>query len=224
MYQPAHFCEDRHEVLHDLVRRHPLEPFMSNGTDGLVVNPVPFAFDAEASRPGTLRCHVARANLHWKELAISPDCLVVFQGAEDYLTPSRYEANRETGKVVPTSNYATVHAWTSAVSRAVVKDDAQRLERQIEALALIRECLRTGSSDVSDAPEPFTAAQIRGIVGIEIAISCVAGKCKVRQNRSKADRQGCARGLAEENRHEMASLDAGRGSIELQTKNQEPHQ
>ena len=38
----------------------------------------------------------------------SAPVLVVFQGPDAYITPSWYETKRETGKVVPTWNYAMV--------------------------------------------------------------------------------------------------------------------
>jgi transcriptional regulator len=48
---------------------------------------------------------------------------------------------------------------------------------------------------VDDAPEPFVAAQLRGIVGVEIPIARIEGKWKVSQNRPPEDRAGVAQGL-----------------------------
>ena len=191
MYQPTHFREDRLEVQHDLIRSHPLGLLISTGGDGLVANPVPFVLDAARGENGTLLCHVARANPQWKALAEKPDCLVVFQGAEHYITPSWYATKRENGKVVPTWNYATVHCS----GRAVIKDDAAWLAAQIDALTRIQEGARAAPWAVSDAPPPFIAAQLRGIVGIEIPIGRIEGKWKVSQNRPEADRQGVVAGL-----------------------------
>lgn len=111
MYQPPHFREDRLEVQHALMRAHPLGLLVSAGPSGLMANPVPFVLHAEDSERGTLRCHVSRANPHWRELQSVEECLVVFQGPQEYITPSWYETKHETGKVVPTWNYATVHVW-----------------------------------------------------------------------------------------------------------------
>jgi transcriptional regulator len=69
MYQPPHFREDRIEVQHDLIRTHPLGLLISAGPGGLMANPIPFLIDADASERGTLRCHLARANAQWRELA-----------------------------------------------------------------------------------------------------------------------------------------------------------
>jgi transcriptional regulator len=194
MYQPAHFREDRLDVQHDLVRAHPLGLLVSMTADGLVANPIPFVLDADRGPYGTLRCHVARANAVWKELQHNSDCLVVFQAAEHYISPSWYATKRETGKVVPTWNYATVHCS----GRAVIHDDAAWIAAQIDALTRVHEENRAEPWAVSDAPAPFVAAQMRGIVGIEIPIARIEGKWKVSQNRPEADRAGVLSGLASE--------------------------
>ena len=194
MYQPTHFREDRLEVQHALVRAHPLGLLISTDTDGLVANPIPFVLDADRGPNGTLRCHVARANPNWKALQDSADCLIVFQGAEHYITPSWYATKRETHKVVPTWNYATVHCW----GRAEIKDDAAWVRAQIDALTRQHEGARAEPWAVNDAPEPFIAAQMRGIVGIEIPITRIEGKWKVSQNRPEADRTGVHDGLLQE--------------------------
>src|SRR6185369_17677188 len=111
MYLPPHFQEDRIEVQHQLIREHPLGLLISAGPGGLIANPVPFLIVPEASERGTLRCHISRANGQWRELMAVEECLVVFQGPQAYITPSWYQTKQDTGKVVPTWNYATVHAW-----------------------------------------------------------------------------------------------------------------
>ncbi|MGD9830370.1 MAG: FMN-binding negative transcriptional regulator [Hyphomicrobiaceae bacterium] len=192
MYQPAHFREERLDVQHELIRRHPLAMLVSCGAQGLVADPIPFVLDPASGLLGTLRCHMARANPHWKLLQDASECLVLFQGAEHYITPSWYASKRETGKVVPTWNYATVHVW--GAPRVI--QDAAWLRAQVEALTGMHEEPRAEPWAVSDAPEAYVATQIRGIVGIEIPIARIEGKWKVSQNRDDADRAGVRDGLA----------------------------
>lgn len=201
MYQPVHFREDRVEVQHDLIRAHPLGLLVTAGDEGLMANPVPFLVDHDG-RLGTLRAHVARANGQWRELRESADCLVVFQGPQDYVTPSWYATKRQTGKVVPTWNYATVHAW----GRPRVIEDANWLRAQIGDLTRAMECRRSAPWAVEDAPADYTAAQIRAIVGIEISIVRMEGKWKASQNRNPADRAGVVAGYREDGAATMASL------------------
>ena len=110
MYQPPHFIETRQDVLHGLIRAHPLGLLISNGQDGPTANAIPFLLDADVGPNGKLRAHLAKANPQWRLLADNPvsPVLVVFQGPDAYVTPSWYETKRETGKVVPTWNYAIV--------------------------------------------------------------------------------------------------------------------
>ncbi len=191
MYQPPHFREDRLAVQHALIRAHSLGLLVTAGPGGLQANHIPFLVEADGSERGTLRAHLARANPQSSELAAVAECLVVFQGPQQYISPSLYPTKREHGKVVPTWNYITVHAW----GRPRVIDDAVWLRRQVEDLTLHKEGSRAAPWHVSDAPEPFVAAQLQGIIGIEIPIARIEGKWKVSQNRPAVDQSGVATGL-----------------------------
>jgi transcriptional regulator len=207
MYQPAHFREDRLEVQHALIRRHPLGLLVTAGPGGLTANAIPFLIYPDESHLGTLRAHLARGNPQWRELSQVEDCLVVFQGPQSYVTPSWYATKQETGKVVPTWNYVTVHAW----GPPRVTDDAAWLRRQLDDLTATQENRRTPPWAVADAPEPFVASQMKGIVGVEIPIVRIEGKWKVSQNRPEADRAGVESGLASEGAEAMAALVKERG-------------
>ena len=115
----------------------------------------------------------------------------MFQGPQHYISPSLYPTKQETGKVVPTWNYITVHAW----GRPQVMEDAAWLRRQVDDLTQHNEAQRAAPWQVADAPEPFVAAQIKGIVGLEIEIARIEGKWKVNQNRPAVDRAGVVAGL-----------------------------
>jgi transcriptional regulator len=191
MYQPPHFREDRLEVQHALIRACSLGLLITAGAGGLEANHIPFLIDPSASERGTLRAHLARANPQLAVLAEVTECLVVFQGPDHYISPSLYPTKRESGKVVPTWNYITVHAW----GRPQVIDDAAWLRRQIDDLTVHNEASRVAPWNVADAPEAYVAVQVKGIVGLEIPIARIAGKWKVSQNRPAADRTGVVDGL-----------------------------
>ncbi len=210
MYQPPHFREDRLEVQHELIRCHPLGLIITSGPGGLQANHVPCLVYSEASERGTLRAHVARANPQWQEFAAVEQCLVVFQGPQQYITPSWYATKQETQKVVPTWNYVTVHAW----GQPRVIEDAAWLRRQIEDLTNLNEGRFPEPWKVSDAPEPYVASQIKAIIGVEIPIDGIEGKWKVSQNRPEKDRAGVVAGLRGGDPAKiMASLVAERGKI-----------
>jgi len=210
MYQPPHFREDRLEIKHVLIRNHPLGLIITSGPGGLQANQVPCLIypqeSEQESKHGTLRAHLSRGNPQWKELAAVEQCLIVFQGPQKYITPSWYVTKKETGKVVPTWNYVTVQAW----GKPRVIEDAGWLRRQIEDLTDLNERRFPEPWKVSDAPEPYVQSQIKGIIGIEIAIERIEGKWKVSQNRPEKDRAGVVDGLRAESSDVMAALVAER--------------
>ena len=204
MYLPPAFREDRLEVQHELIRAHPLGLLITAGAAGLLANPVPMLIYPDEGEYGILRAHISRANQQWEEIVVVAECLVVFQGPQDYISPSWYATKQETGKVVPTWNYCTVHVW----GRPRLVEDTGWLRRQLEDLTRSQDGARPRPWHVDDAPERYIAGQMKGIVGIEIVITRSEGKWKVSQNRSEADRSGVVMGLrAQGAAHEpMASL------------------
>jgi len=206
MYQPPHFREDRRAVQHALIRAHPLGLIISAGPGGLQANLIPFLIDSAAYDKGTLLAHLARANPQLQELARVEECLVVFQGSQQYITPSWYATKQETGKVVPTWNYMTVHAW----GRPQVIDDVDWLRQQVGALTRSQETARDTPWAVDDAPADFIAAQLKAIVGLEIPIARIEGKWKVSQNRPAVDQAGVIEGLRGERADHMANAVAER--------------
>ena len=192
MYLPSHFEETRPEVLHELVRTHPLGLLITLGATGLQANPVPFMLDAAADGNATvLRAHVARANPVWREARTDVESLVVFQGPQADISPSMYPTKAATGKVVPTWNYVMVQA--RGTLRVV--DEAPWLHALVTRLTDKHEAERAEPWAVSDAPDDYVQTMLRAIVGIEITLSALTGKWKVTQNRNQADREGVVAGL-----------------------------
>ena len=202
MYRPSAFREDRLEVLHALIRAHPLAQLVTAGDAGLQANPLPMLVDPDASPNGMLRGHLARVNDQVAELRAGGQALVIFQGPQAYVSPSWYPSKAEHGKVVPTWNYVAVHAW--GVPRVI--DDPAWLRRLIEDLTVSQEQGRPNPWTVGDAPEEFIAAMVGAIVGVEIPIDRIEGKWKVSQNRFEPDRRGVADALRAEGNDTMADL------------------
>jgi transcriptional regulator len=194
MYEPPLHRQEDVAALHALMRAHPLALLVSHGPSGMLANAIPFTLVDDGSRLGLLRCHVARANPQWRDLSEGGEALVVFQGADAYITPSWYATKRETGKVVPTWNY--VMAQARGTPRVV--EAAEWLRAQVEQLTREREGSRDKPWAVGDAPEDFIASQLRAIVGVEMPISDLRGKWKASQNRNESDREGVIAGLGDD--------------------------
>jgi transcriptional regulator len=198
MYQPAAFREDRPEVLYATIRAHPLATIVTAGAGGLMANLIPVTVAAE----GVLRAHMVRSNDQLPALREGAETLLIFQGPQSYVTPSWYASKAEHGKVVPTWNYVVVQA--RGTPRVV--EDADWLKAQINALTREHEGSRAEPWEVSDAPDAFIDSRLEHIIGVEIRVHDIAGKWKVSQNRSEADRRGVANGLDREGREDMAAL------------------
>lgn len=191
MYQPPHFVESRPEVLFDLIARHPFAALVRSGANGLEADHLPLVHDPSPAPFGTLRGHVARANPLWRACADGLDVLLIFQGAHTYVTPAWYPGKQVHGRVVPTWNYAVVHAR----GRARAVDDPAWLNALVTRLTDQNEAGRAQPWRVTDAPEAYVAAQLRAVVGLEITVEQLTGKWKVSQNREPADRAGVVEGL-----------------------------
>jgi len=202
VYEPSHFKVEDRAALHGVIAAHPLGLLVTSGEGGLQANAIPFALHRDLGEHGTLRGHVARANPQWRAIAAGADALVVFQGVERYISPSLYASKQEHHKVVPTWNYVMVQARGSAS----VHEDADWLRPQVERLTRDQEGRRDAPWAVGDAPGDFVAAQMRAIVGVEIAISDLRGKFKVSQNRPAQDGESVLHALDESGDDVMAGL------------------
>lgn len=191
MYLPAQFAEPDLAVQQQLMAQQPLATLVWLSPQGLSAEHIPLVWSAGPGPLGTLFGHVARANPLWQELPADNEVLLIFQGPQHYITPSWYASKRETGKVVPTWNYAVVHAW----GRLQVRDDPVWLRRQLTALTDHNEAAFAEPWAVADAPHDYTEKLLAAIVGIEIPISRSQGKWKVSQNQPPANQAGVIAGL-----------------------------
>ena len=191
MYVPPAFREDDLAALHGTMREARLSNFVTATADGLIATPLPLLLAPDEGPYGTLYGHLARANPQWK-LPPTSDAMALFMGPDAYVTPSWYATKRETGKVVPTWNYIAVHAY----GPAEFFEDANRLREVVTWLTNRHERPRAEPWAVTDAPEPFICAQLRGIVGLRLPITRLEGKRKMSQNRTEEDRAGVVMGLA----------------------------
>lgn len=194
MYNPPAFREDRPEVLRQIMHAARLALLVSAAPDGGApeATHLPLVLEEGEGPHGTLYGHVARANPHWRGLAAAGAARAIFPGPEAYVSPSLYASKAEHGRVVPTWNYVAVHA----IGPVEVIEDADRLLALVRRLTDRHEAPRATPWAVSDAPGPFVAAQLKGIVGIVLRIGTLIGKRKLSQNRSEADRAGVEAGLA----------------------------
>ena len=194
LYNPPHFRQTELAHLHAAIAAHGFATLVSNGPDGPVISHLPLLLEASTGPFGRLIGHVARANPHWTTADFSRPSVAIFHGPDAYVSPNWYPSKAETGKAVPTWNYSVIHA----TGTLKVFDDARWLRDAVTRLTNRHEAGRAEPWAVEDAPEAFIAAQLRGIIGIELTLTSLEGKAKLSQNRSDADRAGVMDGLERE--------------------------
>jgi len=190
MFMPDHFRVEDLAEMHALLRAHPFAALVSVTPGGLYGTHLPTVLKDEGPN-GTIECHLARANPHWKDLAKGEEAMMIFQGAEGYITPNWYATKAATGKAVPTWNYAIVHAY----GRPAIMSDKDWLRRHVTELSDQQERSEAHPWKVSDAPESYIDVMLRGIVGFRFEITRLEGKSKMNQNRESQDRLGVIEGL-----------------------------
>ncbi|MBR7794278.1 FMN-binding negative transcriptional regulator [Undibacterium sp. FT147W] len=201
MYTPAAFSEQKIEVLHALIDAHPLASIVTSTEDGMTADHIPMIITApSADAPfGTLRGHVARQNPLWQ---YPSEMLCIFQGPSAYITPSWYEEKKQNGAVVPTYNYAVVHAY----GKLRIVDNQQEFLALLNSLTTHFEEQRTMPWHISDAPSDYIHHLMESIVGIEIPITRITGKWKASQNKITQNRINIAMGLREENNQDGIAM------------------
>lgn len=192
MYTPRAFALDDLPELQQLIRHTRLAQLVTFGEHGLQASHLPLLLNPDEGPNGTLYGHLAKANRQWQDLQNGSEALVIFAGAEAYVSPGFYPAKAEHGKVVPTWNYLAVHAY----GQAEVFTDAERLLTLVSALTDRHGNGRAQPWKVSDAPVDYIDGMLKAIVGFALPIQRLQGKRKLSQNRSAADIAGVREGLA----------------------------
>ena len=192
MYLPASFKDVDLHSLHQQIQATRLAILVTHGEQGLQASHLPMLLAPDQGPNGTLYGHLAKANPHWQDLANGAEAMVVFAGADAYVSPGFYPSKAEHGKVVPTWNYVAVHAY----GQAEVFTDARRLLELVSALTDRHESARAQPWAVADAPADYIDGMLKAIVGFALPIGRLEGKRKLSQNRSAADIAGVREGLA----------------------------
>lgn len=200
MYIPAHFTETRPEELARIIREHSLGVLVTHDGEGLDANHLPFEFDPDAGTHGKLTAHVARANPVWQRCASGSPVMVVFRGAEGYVSPNWYPSKHEAHRQVPTWNYEVVHAH----GLLTVRDDERFVRGMVGRLTRRHEADEPRPWKMSDSTPEFIDSMLRNIVGIEIAVTSLVGKCKLSQNKEARDRLGAVEALEADGHIELA--------------------
>lgn len=187
-----HQFTDR-EAIFSLIDTNALGAWVCTLDGALVANHIPFFLDRSRGASGTLIGHVSRANPVWRGLSQGVPSVVLFQGPQRYITPNWYPGKAEHGKVVPTWNYVVAHAH--GVARA--RQERDWLHAMLQRLTAAHEGTQPLPWKLDEAPADYIDKMLTAIVGIEIPIDRLEGKCKASQDEDWQDRVGTVAGLAQ---------------------------
>ena len=191
MYQPDFFQENDRDRLAALAREIQFGCIVTGEGDSLYATHAPCLIRQDGDEL-FVEFHVAKGNRHWQ---IDPDAptVAIFQGDQSYIHPGWYPTKAETGKVVPTWTYVTVHMH----GRLEPITDAGELERHLVDLTARNEESQPEPWAVSDAPRPYTERMMAAIVGMRLRVERAEGALKLNQHKSEPDRTGVIAGLRE---------------------------
>ncbi|QWT18782.1 FMN-binding negative transcriptional regulator [Bacillus sp. NP157] len=191
MYTPPLFTETDTATLIALIRANALGVLVTHAHGSLDANHIPFIVDETRGPAGVLIAHVARANSMWTAVADGDAVMVVFRGAQGYVSPNWYPSKHETHRHVPTWNYEVVHVHGTIR----VIDDEKFVRGAVARLTREHESRLPAPWKMSDAPADYLAEELAHIVGIEIDIARLEGKRKLSQNRDARDFEGAVAGV-----------------------------
>ena len=181
MYLPKYFSVDDPALLAQLIAEYPLATIVGSLENQLEINHLPLMLSSDRTK---LYGHIARVNPLVKVAGSSNTSVTaIFNGPQAYVTPAWYPSKKETGKVVPTWNYAVVHAQGDIK----LIEDAQWLRSHVAQMTNIHEPTYQSSWKLDDAPEDYVQMMLKAIIGIEIEVKSLVGKFKLSQNRPAQD-------------------------------------
>ncbi|AKT52744.1 FMN-binding negative transcriptional regulator [Arsenicicoccus sp. oral taxon 190] len=181
MYVPAHFAMTDDQV-RGLLRTCELGELVTHDDEGLHATPLPWLYDEQAGPLGTLVAHVARTNPQWRH-AGSSEVLVLLRGPDHYVSPGWLPSKAEHGRVVPTWDYVTVHAYGPLLA----VDEPEPVRDAVTRLTARHESGRSQPWTPDEAPAPWLEGQLRAIVRVEVPITRWVAKAKMSQNKAAAD-------------------------------------
>ena len=156
----------------------------------LRITHIPVFLDRSAGSYGTIHGHISRQNPQRGAFDGRQTGVVVFHGPDGYISPTWYA---KTGNVVPTWNFAVVHA--TGKLRPV--EGKKELNDLLSKLIAKFERYEGTSYDFAKIDDAYKYGLIGGIIGFELEIELLEGKFKLGQDRSPADKQSLLKKLGD---------------------------
>lgn len=178
--------EDR-RFLHDFIDEFPFVDLVTV-SPSLHITHIPVFLDRDAGAFGTIHGHISRQNSQIAALQDKQTAVVVFHGPHGYISPAWYA---KTGNVVPTWNFAVVHA----TGKLRPMETKEALENLLSKLIAKFERYEGTNYDFSKVNPAYKYGLMGGIIGFELEIDLLEGKFKLGQDRSPDDKESLVKNL-----------------------------
>jgi transcriptional regulator len=171
MYTPALYRNEDPDELRQFIHRNGFGILVSHVDNKLWATHVPLMLTPENKLLG----HISRGNRQSKDLPDNEDVMAIFTGPHTYISSSWYDHEN-----VPTWNYIAVHVYGKARITG-----GEELIESLRQLTNKYEKASVHPVSVDTMSKKFLDTEIRGIVGIEVAIDRMEASYKLSQNRDE---------------------------------------
>jgi transcriptional regulator len=189
LYIPKPQLVDDRRFLHDFMDEFAFVDLVTV-TPSLRITHIPVWLDRTAGPYGTIHGHISRQNPQNSTFDGKETGVIVFHGPHGYISPTWYAA---TGNVVPTWNFAVVHA--TGKLRPV--EGRKELNDLLAKLIAKFESYEGTSYDFTRIDDTYKYGLMGGIIGFEMEVELLEGKFKLGQDRSPADKASLLKKLGQ---------------------------
>ncbi len=179
MYSPAHYAEDRPELILEVIRRYNLATMITQAPGGApFISHLPLLLDEGGQ---FLLGHSARANPSWRHFADGQTVTAIFHGPNAYVSPAWYQPKSDN---VPTWNYVAVHVK----GVATVNEEPLATYQILQTLSQHFETYYGTRWSLPSEPNTELMDLLKHIVAFRLEIKEVQAKFKLSQKQSDGER------------------------------------
>jgi transcriptional regulator len=149
---------------------------------------IPTVLDRTKGPYGTIYGHISGNNAQKQAFDEKAQAVIVFHGPESYISPTWYEK----AQAVPTWNFAVAHA--SGKLKPISEPKALH-SLLADLIHKFEGRYPQSTYDFGKLPDDYVYPMIGAIIGFEMQIEGIEGKCKLGQDRSETDRQSIVKHL-----------------------------
>lgn len=173
MYRPNYFAETDRDTIISFIEEHPFATVIINDGVKNFATQIPVLL-AEREEKLYIRGHVYRRADHYPALAASKEVLLLFTGADCYVSASWYSKRGQAS----TWNYMTVQLRGTITMLG--QDDTYNI---IEDLTHQYEDEQENPELTEDMSDEYISENLKAIAGFEIAIADIDATFKLNQNK-----------------------------------------